>query len=148
MLEIRPLGLADMDAAAGVHRAAYDARLPWLAGRYTAEQDRRFFREHVFPACRLAGMFAADRLLGFIAVREDWIEQLYVLPEAHGQGIGSALLADAQARATHLHLWTFQRNAPAHAFYVARGFVLVRETDGSRNEESEPDALYRWDRSA
>jgi len=31
-------------------------------------------------------------------------------------------------------------------FYEARGFALVRETDGSGNEEKEPDALYLWTR--
>jgi hypothetical protein len=35
-------------------------------------------------------------------------------------------------------------NAPARRFYQSRGFVLVEQTDGSRNEEQEPDARYRW----
>jgi hypothetical protein len=43
-------------------------------------------------------------------------------------------------------LWTFQRNAQARRFYEARGFVLIQETDGARNEEKEPDALYLWTR--
>jgi hypothetical protein len=41
-----------------------------------------------------------------------------------------------------LQLWTFQRNAPARRFYEASGFTLIQETDGARNEENEPDALY------
>ena len=28
--------------------------------------------------------------------------------------------------------------------FIRRGFVLIEQTDGSRNEEKEPDALYRW----
>ena len=39
---------------------------------------------------------------------------------------------------------TFQRNANARRFYEARGFALVRQTDGSDNEEKEPDALDLW----
>jgi len=27
-----------------------------------------------------------------------------------------------------------------------RGFALVQETDGARNEENEPDARYLWTR--
>jgi hypothetical protein len=46
-----------------------------------------------------------------------------------------------------LDAWTFQRNAPARRFYVARGFRLITETDGKQNEEQEPDALYRWTRN-
>ena len=33
-------------------------------------------------------------------------------------------------------------------FYEARGFALVRQTDGAGYEEKEPDALYLWTRCA
>lgn len=46
-----------------------------------------------------------------------------------------------------LHLWAFQRNARALRFYARRGFRVVERTDGSRNEEREPDALLAWVRS-
>jgi len=43
-------------------------------------------------------------------------------------------------------LWVFQRNGPALAFYHARGFRETLRTDGSANEEHEPDALFEWAR--
>jgi ribosomal protein S18 acetylase RimI-like enzyme len=145
-LELRPLALADMAAVARLHRRSYDERLPWLAGRYTLEQDRGFFRERVFPACQLVGAFLARRLVGFIAFREGWVDQLYVLPQMQSRGIGTALLAHAQGRFAHLQLAVFQRNTAARAFYEKRGFSLVRLTDGTDNEEHEPAALYEWSR--
>ena len=61
--------------------------------------------------------------------------------------VTSALLDWAKALSPgRLVLWTFQRNANARRFYEAHGFALVRETDGSDNEEKEPDALYLWTR--
>jgi len=93
------------------------------------------------------GAFPHDAMTGFIAFREGWIDQLYVLPGAQGRGIGTSLLEIAQHAFDHLQLWTFQRNANARRFYQARGFALLRETDGSGNEEKEPDALYRWTRN-
>jgi hypothetical protein len=45
---------------------------------------------------------------------------------------------------TQLQLWTFQRNTNAIRCYRARGFQVVRETDGSGNEEREPDVLMGW----
>jgi putative acetyltransferase len=60
--------------------------------------------------------------------------------------MGCALLDIAKAVSGSLQLWTFQRNIAARRFYEARGFVAVEETDGSHNEEREPDVLYRWDR--
>ena len=82
-----------------------------------------------------------------IAFRDDWIDQLYVLPDAQGRGTGSALLDVAMRAADRLGLWTFQRNAGARGFYEARGFKLIEQTDGARNEEKEPDVLYLWIRS-
>jgi len=144
---MRRLELADMDAAARVHRASFDHALPWLTGLHTPEEDRWFYRERVFPACEVWGAFDGDALLGLIAFREGWIDQLYVLPDAHGLGSGSALLQIAQKAFARLQLWTFQRNQAARRFYERRGFALVRETDGSTNEEKEPDALYIWTRA-
>jgi GNAT superfamily N-acetyltransferase len=141
---MRRLELSDMDAAARVHRIAFDAALPTLRGLHTPDEDRWFFRERVFTSCELWGDFEESSMRGMIAFRKEWIDQLYVLPDAQGQGIGSALLKVAQGSQELLQLWTFQRNSRARRFYEAKGFRLVRETDGSRNEEKEPDALYLW----
>jgi GNAT superfamily N-acetyltransferase len=147
-LSIRQLELADMDAAAGVHRAAFDHALPWLAGLHTPEEDRWFYRERMFKTCTLWGAFDRDVITGMIAFRDDWIEQLYVLPEAQGQGVGTELLDVAKRASKRLQLWTFQRNASARRFYEARGFALVEETDGTGNEEKEPDSRYLWTRAS
>ena len=143
---LRQLGFGDMDAAARVHRAAFDHALPWLKGLHSPDEDRWFYRERVFTSCSVWGVFEADGLTGIIAFRKDWIDQFYVLPETQRRGVGSELLQIAQRNSDHLQLWTFQRNAPARRFYEARGFVPVEETDGARNEEREPDMRYLWTR--
>src|ERR1700686_5243821 len=130
----RKLALADMDAAAHVHRIAFDHALPRLAGRHTPEQDRLFFRERLFRTCALWGAIDNAVLVAIIAFREGWIDQLYVLPVAQRRGVGTGLLQIAQDSFSPLHLWTFQRNAQARRFYESRNFVLVEETDGARNE--------------
>jgi GNAT superfamily N-acetyltransferase len=135
-----------MDAAARVVRAALDEALPSLAGLHKPEEDQWFFRERVFKTCAIWGAFDSAGMAGMIAFRKDWIEQLYVLPDAQRRGIGTELLLVAKSAFDRLQLWTFQRNVRARGFYEARGFALVRETDGARNEEKEPDALYLWTR--
>ena len=146
-LSIRQLELADMDAAAGVHRAAFDHALPWLTGLHTPDEDRWFYRERVFTECHVHGAFEGGALAAIIAFRSDWIDQLYVLPEVQGRGVGSELLQVAKRACERLQLWTFQRNLSARRFYEARGFALVEETDGANNEEKEPDARYLWTRA-
>jgi GNAT superfamily N-acetyltransferase len=143
---LKRLELADMDEAAQLHRTAYDRALPWLAGRHTPGEDRWFFRERVFGTCRVWGAFDDAAMIGMIAFRKDWIDQLYVAPAAQGRGVGTDLLQVAQDSSDRLQLWTFRRNGPARRFYEARGFTLLRETDGAGNEEREPDALYLWTR--
>lgn len=145
-VEARRLARKQMAEAARVHRIAFDERLPSLAGRHTPDEDRAYFEGPVFDACDVWGAWEGESLSAFIAFRQGWIDQLYVLPSRQGHGLGAGLLDIPKQRHTELHLWTFQRNRLARAFYEARGFRLVELTDGSQNEEQEPDALYVWRR--
>jgi GNAT superfamily N-acetyltransferase len=144
---LRQLALTNMGAAAQVHRIAFDQAMPRLVGLHTPEEDRWFYREHVFKTCRVWGRFDQDALSGLIAFRDGWVEQLYVLPAAQGRGVGTELLDVAKRACERLELWTFQCNERARRFYEARGFALVEQTDGARNEEKEPDARYVWARA-
>jgi GNAT superfamily N-acetyltransferase len=146
ILQIRQLDRGEMGEAAIVHRLAFDERLPWLAGLHTPDEDRAYFTGRVFDECDVWGAWDDARLLGFIAFREGWIDQLYVRPGAQRQGVGSRLLDVAKRRHGNLRLWTFQRNDRARRFYEARGFVAVEDTDGAGNEEREPDVRYQWRR--
>jgi putative acetyltransferase len=143
---LRQLALEETDQAATVLRASFDQALPTLAGLHTPDEDRWFFRERMFAECQIWGYFNDSELVGIIAFREGWIDQLYILPAWQRRRIGTALLRVAQGRFDRLSLWTFQRNKRARSFYEKHGFVAVRETDGSRNEEKDPDVMYAWHR--
>lgn len=111
-----------------------------MVGLHTPEEDRDFFRNHLFSKCEIWG--AVDgRLVGFTAFGNEWIEQLYILPEWQGQGIGKALLDIAKGKCSTLRLWTFQQNKPARQFYERNGFVPIEETDRLGNEAKAPDVL-------
>ncbi len=146
-LTYRQLTLTDMAAASNVFRNAFDAQLPWLAGRHAQSEDQAFWSRYLLSNCVIWGAGRQDELLGVIAFREGWVDQLYILPHMQRQGIGARLLDIAKSRHDRLNLWTFQRNEGARCFYEAQGFEVVRETDGSDNEEQEPDVLYHWRRA-
>jgi putative acetyltransferase len=146
VITLRPLTLADMAEAARVHRTSFDAQLPKLSGLHTLAEDRAYWRDHLFATCHVWGAEEAGRLVGVIAYRAGSVEQLYVLPEAQGRGIGQTLLAKAKAEYDLLDLWTFQQNTRARRFYEKHGFVIVEKTDGCDNEERAPDIRYRWQR--
>jgi GNAT superfamily N-acetyltransferase len=139
----RPDGPEDAPAAARVHRASRIRAMPWLAILHSAEDDVAWMRDVVFPSQSVWLACAGDTLVGIAARKGTWLEHLYVAPGWTGRGIGARLLARAASESPVLDLWAFQRNAGARRFYERHGFVAVEFTDGSGNEEREPDVRYR-----
>ena len=87
----------------------------------------------------------AGQLLGILVLDGEWIDQLYVDPENLRCGIGSRLVEVAKReRPGGLRLWTFVSNSRAQWFYEHHGFLEVRRTDGSGNEERAPDIEYAY----
>ncbi len=143
-IRLRRARVDESDAVAALHRLSREAAMPFMRGLHTVEEDRAFFRERVFPACKV---WVAERdgvLVGMCALRPGWLDHLYVHPAHHGRGIGTALLRKALESNDTLQLWVFQSNVNAIRFYERHYFELVRKTDGRHNEERQPDALYRF----
>ena len=74
-----------------------------------------------------------ERPVGFAVVEPGWLEQLYVLPERWGTGVGARLHDEAVERRradgdSVLHLWTLEANGRSRAFYERRGWRLDGET--------------------
>ncbi len=143
---LKRLDLQEMAQASRIHRASFDDRLSWLKGLHTLQEDQWFYENCVFPQCEVWAVFAPE-MAGIIAFKTGWIEQLYILPEFQGRGIGSVLLKQAQQTFPHLQLWTFQRNIQAQKFYGKHDFTAIDQTDGRDNEEKEPDILFEWRKS-
>ena len=110
----------------------------------------RLPEEYWLPAMR--SWLSSGRMYGFIAEADgsplgsvifgrgrdedhaDWgeIVSLYVLPEAMGRGVGSALLKEALAALSEdgydrAYLWAIQDNERADAFYRKHGFIPTED---------------------
>lgn len=142
-LTLRPATEADSDAVAGIYLASRRAAaMPpgvhtdnavryWIGGRLQADE--------VWLAEVDGGPAAYARFT------ETWLDDLYVAPAYAGRGIGSALLDLVKAqRPDGFCLWVFEMNTPARAFYARHGLVELERTDGSANEEREPDVRVAW----
>ncbi len=130
-----------MDAAALVHRAAFDDDC--LARRPSPPaEDRSVLSRARVPELRGCGAVTTPSVLASIAFRKDWIDQLFVLRAQMRAHRHRAFERSPKAPSARLQLWTFQRNWRPRRLYGARGFDLVGETDGARNEQQEPDARY------
>ncbi|MEU3202324.1 GNAT family N-acetyltransferase [Streptomyces cyaneofuscatus] len=147
-VRIRPATAQDAEAVTGVFLASRAAALPYLPRVHSDEDTLAWITHVVLPtstAVRVAEG-AGGELLGFaVLAGGDELDHLYLRPDVLRRGIGSRLLAEVrEAAGGPLKLYVFQRNAAARAFYERHGFTAVAFDDGSRNEEGEPDVLYRW----
>jgi putative acetyltransferase len=143
-VNLRRGAAADAEAIGTLHRYTMRTSLPFLPDLHALADVIDYVGREVLPNNEVWVAEAGGRTLGYIAFDAAWIHQLYVHPDAQGQGIGPALLGKALADGRPRRLWTFQQNTLARKFYEDRGFILVELTNGSGNEEKTPDALYEW----
>ncbi len=143
-MQLRAATLSDADAVADVFLSAR-AGMTYLPTLHTDDEIRQFVRRSLLAASEVWVAEEDGRILGFAALSDDMLEHLYVHPDVQRRGVGSALLGRAKERRPEgLSLWVFQRNDGARRFYERHSFRLVELTDGSANEELEPDARFEW----
>jgi ribosomal protein S18 acetylase RimI-like enzyme len=140
--------LGDMKAIAAIHRLAFFGAMPHMPVLHTPEEDLAYFSTVVFPSAEMWVAEQSGVVAGFIAFRPGWVDHLYVHPDQQGHSLGRTLLALAQSSERSLHLWTFQCNRGARRFYERHGFRIEQETDGTNNDERQPDILYLWTRDS
>ena len=131
MLSIRAYESDDWAAIAAIHDAARLVELRLTVGEdaflslaETAENEGLFSGE-LWVATN------DDRVVGFVAVRNDEITWLYVDPAHHRQGFGRALLIHAAARCGPVaRTETLAGNEPALGLYRSEGFEVVETRSG------------------
>ena len=146
-LTLRPATLEDAEPLATLYLTAREAAYPSIPRSvHPASQVRQWFRGRFDTPGTEVWLAARDDVpVGLLLLEDDWVHSLYVDPALVGRGIGSALLDLAKSlRPDGLGLWVFVSNAGARRFYARHGFGEVRQTDGSDNEEREPDVELAW----
>lgn len=143
---IVPFDASATSALADVWFRSARAAHPYLPALQAlgAEAARELFRTRIMPGLEI--WMACESLgpVGFLGMKGELIDRLYVDPEAQGMGWGSRLLAFAKSRHPDgLRLFTHAQNAAARRFYEQRGFVAVR-FGISPPPESLADVEYAW----
>jgi ribosomal protein S18 acetylase RimI-like enzyme len=143
---IRDYQREDFDTVTILWRIAREKSLPEFqrAKGHFFYEDQEYFRDHIMKDDQLWVVELAKRPVAFMAIRGEFIDQLYVHPDYQNRGIGKALLDHArQLSPDHLWLYTLQININACAFYEKNGFV-AEKFGISPPPESEPDVEYHW----
>ena len=145
--EYRP---EDFDAVTVLWRISREKSLPQFFNNEQSHffyEDQDYFRHDILVENDVWVVEYEKRPIAFLAIREDFIDHLYVHPDYQNRGIGKALLDHArQLSPDHLWLYTLQVNVKACAFYERQGFV-AEKFGFSPPPENEPDVEYHWRRA-
>jgi len=140
---IRRAQANDAEAVANVFLASR-ATMTYLPQLHT-EADTRAFIARVVNELETFVALDNGNVAGFMALRNDWLDHLYVRPKHFSRGMGSLLLEEAKRRRPDgFQFWVFQQNERARRFYERHGCIAAEFTDGSGNEERLPDIRYEW----
>jgi ribosomal protein S18 acetylase RimI-like enzyme len=134
----------DTDAIAETFIASLES-LTFLPQLHTRDEHRRFIGEVVPRDHEIWVAEDEGRVVALAAIGESTLGHLYVHPDHHGRGLGTALLEKTkELRPSGFTLWTFPANERACHFYERHGLRQIELGDGSGNEEGLPDVRYEW----
>lgn len=148
-LKIRPYTPEDFDSLTILWRISREKSLPEFQKAYGHffYEDRAYFREHILTENQV---WVAEEAPGnghpaaFLAIKDDFIDHLYVDPDHWRTGIGKQLLDFARTLSPRrLWLYTLQANLNARAFYRKNRFKAVG-FGLSPAPENQPDVTYEW----
>lgn len=169
-MPIRLAGPTDAAAIAELHtaswRSAYRGILsdPYLDGPIALER-RAVWRErfeHPGPGQYVAVAEDSAVLAGFTCLYQHYdpqwgtlLDNLHVLPERQGKGIGRSLIAKAahwcaaqmvlNQQEEPVYLWVIESNAPARRFYERLGGAVAGETMWTAPDGTQvPELRYAW----
>ena len=143
---IRDYRPEDFDAVTILWRVAREKSLPEFqrAKGHFFYEDQDYFRDHVLKENKVFVVESGERPVAFMAMRDAFIDHLYVHPDFQNRGMGKMLLEYArQLSPAHIWLYTLQINMNARAFYEKNGFT-AEKFGVSPPPESEPDVEYHW----
>ena len=140
-LTFRPLEPCDIQTISLVHHRACLIAYRFMNWSYSLQEVEAWYSRIFTGWTRTLAMFDADVMMGFIALTDRHIDQLYVDPSYQRRGVGSSLLDRALGNASgQATLHVFEANGSARAFYEKHGF---RQQDRWMNtEEGAIDLLY------
>ena len=81
---------------------------------------------------------------GFVGVRDEYIECIFVSDKMKSHGIGKALLDYIKDKKARLQLNVYQKNVRAMSFYQREGFTIQREQLDEFTGEKE--YVMEWNR--
>lgn len=148
ILSIRNATQSDASELTSLYLASRNKYISFAPLIHSDAEIQQWLHDILIPSTQVWVVEQDDEIIAMLALIKkqemNWIQQLYVLPEMTGQGVGSLLIDQVKLLHLPIRLHTFQENLGARRFYEKHGFKIIALSDGAENEEHCPDILYEW----
>lgn len=146
--EVRQATPGDRDALYRIKREAFRPYVEQLRGWNEEFQERRF-REN-YDHTRTQAVLVHGHIIGYLRVSEresaTFIDDIEIVPDYQGKGIGTALINNIVAQGRRVELDVLKANVDARRLYERLGFRVTGETETHyrmRAESTRPDGRNR-----
>lgn len=143
--EIAEYKAEDFEAVAELFRSVYVKTYPHFDPKFfAAERFRTILREFTLPNAQIWTAKTNGKIVGFVALAKNFIDQLYLREDFQNKGLGGFWVEQAKTLyPDFLELYTFASNEKAVAFYERHGFKIIER--GIAPDEKMPDVKMRWE---
>ncbi len=140
MVEIthREFQTGDLEDIVRIKRSAQVHSMPYKQRVRSPEDEAAYLRETA-DRCSVFVALKEGVIVGFCAVGNGWIEQLFVDPNHHKNGVGSQLVSRSKELQSNLKALVDLQNISAAAFYERLGFF--------RGASDTSSVEYEWSRT-
>ena len=139
-LVLRPYAAADRDACLAIWRAASETGHPFLT-RTELDADQVLVRDIYLSRATITLACDDEGPVGFIALIDDFIGGLFVLPARYRQGVGRLLINAASRQAGRLSVEVYAANTEAWRFY--KSLCFMQTAARTVDDQGRPYALVR-----
>lgn len=143
-MKIRLMQTDELEKVIQLWRATCAVTYTFLSSAHTEDEDRNYFTNHIAANNTIWVAESEKQLMGFLAIKESYVDRLYIHPVHQRKGVGAALINHAKSLSpAGVELHTHVKNVNACAFYEKNGFIAAKYGI-SPPPESEPDVEYQW----
>ena len=119
---------------------------PDFVEMHTPERQQGYIQSKIDCGSRFFMLIEDDEPIGIVSVKDDLIEDLYILPQKQRMGYGTKLLQFAVAQCTDTPaLWILENNVNAKRLYHKMGFQETGRINAITDRLDEIELSWRCD---
>ncbi len=140
-MEIREIKNKDIDEVVDIWYEASINAHNFIPKSYW-EANKNLMKSKYIPVSETYLAINEEKIMGFVAIIDEYLAAIFVRPELQGKGIGSSLLAHVKNLRGHFRLKVYSKNRKSIEFYRFNGFSI--SSDSIDNDTEEKELIMEW----